>query len=182
MIDFHGEPTRILENRSVHLEYLANSAHIVRFSLKGKSNLFADLGHSAIQTPFGSFYFRGGHRLWHKPYADAILLPLPLTISYSYPLRYYGYTHTLSQPHTHQRFQQNEPIQNTATLHLLRYLPRFLESSMIHQPFSMPELPPLHVRLLQNTHPRRKTNTDFLIFSPLPRPCVSPPRNPPATS
>ncbi len=67
MTDFHGEPTRILENRYLQLEYLTNSARIVRFSLKGKSNLFADLGHSAIKTPFGSFYFRGGHRLWHTP-------------------------------------------------------------------------------------------------------------------
>ena len=67
MTDFHGEPTRILENRYLQLEYLTNSARIVRFSPKGKSNLFADLGHSAIQTPSGSFYFRGGHRLWHAP-------------------------------------------------------------------------------------------------------------------
>ena len=67
MADFHGELTRILENRFVYLEYLANSVRIVRFSLQGKSNLFADLGHSAIQTPFGSFYFRGGHRLWYAP-------------------------------------------------------------------------------------------------------------------
>ncbi len=67
MTDFHGEPTRRLENRYLQLEYLANSARIVRFSPKGKSNLFADLGCSSIQTPFGNFYFRGGHRLWHAP-------------------------------------------------------------------------------------------------------------------
>jgi len=67
MTDFHGEPTCILENRYLQLEYLANSARIVRFSLKGKPNLFADLGRSSIQTPFGDFYFRGGHRLWHAP-------------------------------------------------------------------------------------------------------------------
>ena|ERR1700690_1771719 len=69
MTDFHGEPTQILESRYLQLEYLVNSARIVRFSPRGKPNLFADLGHSAIQTPFGSFYFRGGHRLWHAPEA-----------------------------------------------------------------------------------------------------------------
>jgi hypothetical protein len=67
MTDFYGEPTRILENRYLQLEFLVNSARIVRLSLKGKSNLFADLGHSPTQTPFGDFYFRGGHRLWHAP-------------------------------------------------------------------------------------------------------------------
>lgn len=67
MTDFHGEPTRILENRYLQLECLANSARIVHCSPRGKSNLFADLGHSPTQTPFGNFYFRGGHRLWHAP-------------------------------------------------------------------------------------------------------------------
>lgn len=69
MPDFHGEPTRVLENQFVQLEYLANSARIVRFSPKGESNLFADLGLSPIETSYGSFYFRGGHRLWHSPEA-----------------------------------------------------------------------------------------------------------------
>lgn len=67
MSDFHGEPTYILENQYVKLEYLANSARIVRFSYKGKDNLFADLGLSPVKTPYGDFYFRGGHRLWHSP-------------------------------------------------------------------------------------------------------------------
>ncbi len=69
MTDFHGEPTRVLENRYLQLEYLANSARIVRLSPIGKSNLFADLGLTSTQTPFGDFYFRGGHRLWHAPEA-----------------------------------------------------------------------------------------------------------------
>jgi hypothetical protein len=67
MTDFHGESTRTLENRYVRLECLVNSARIVRFSPKGKPNLFADLGHSATKTHFGNFYFRGGHTLWHAP-------------------------------------------------------------------------------------------------------------------
>lgn len=69
MPDFHGEPTRILENRFVELEYLAGAARIVRFSPKGRGNLFADLGSSFLRTPYGEFYFRGGHRLWHSPEA-----------------------------------------------------------------------------------------------------------------
>lgn len=67
MPGFHGEPTRSLENQFVQLEILENSARIVRFSLKGRSNLFADLGSSSIETPYGNFYLRGGHRLWHAP-------------------------------------------------------------------------------------------------------------------
>jgi hypothetical protein len=69
MGDFHGEPTQILENQFIQLEYLANSARIVRFAPKGKPNLFADLGQNRAQTPYGDFYFRGGHRLWHSPEA-----------------------------------------------------------------------------------------------------------------
>lgn len=69
MGDFHGEPTRVLENQFVQLEYLANTARIVRFALKGKANLFADVEKAPVQTPYGSFKFRGGHRLWHSPEA-----------------------------------------------------------------------------------------------------------------
>ncbi len=69
MPDFHGEPTRILENQFLQLEYLAGSARIVRFSMQGKPNLFADLGLSPIESTYGKFYFRGGHRLWHSPEA-----------------------------------------------------------------------------------------------------------------
>ncbi len=69
MSDFHGESTRLLENQFVRLEYLAHSARIVRFASQGKTNLFADLGLTPVQTPYGNFYFRGGHRLWHSPEA-----------------------------------------------------------------------------------------------------------------
>ena len=69
MSDFHTEPTQILENRFMQLEILMNSARIVRFSPKGKTNLFADVGNSAIETPYGNFLIRGGHRLWHAPEA-----------------------------------------------------------------------------------------------------------------
>ncbi len=69
MGDFHGEPTRVLENQFIQLEYLVHSARIVRFSLKGKDNLFADLQKPSLQTPYGDFKFRGGHRIWHSPEA-----------------------------------------------------------------------------------------------------------------
>lgn len=69
MTDFHGEPSRLLENPFVQLEYLAKAARIVRFAPKGGDNLFADLGTAPLQTEYGNFYFRGGHRLWHSPEA-----------------------------------------------------------------------------------------------------------------
>ena len=65
--DFHGTPTRILENQFVRLEYLPSAPRIVRLNLAGGSNLFADLGNEALTTAYGDFYFRGGHRLWHSP-------------------------------------------------------------------------------------------------------------------
>jgi hypothetical protein len=67
MSDFHREPTRVLENQHLKLEYLVNSARIVRFSPQGKKNMFAEMKKIPVQTPFGDFYFRGGHRLWHAP-------------------------------------------------------------------------------------------------------------------
>ncbi len=67
MADFHGEATHILENRFLQLECLARAARIVRLIPAGKSNLLADLENSPTRTPFGDFYFRGGHRLWHAP-------------------------------------------------------------------------------------------------------------------
>jgi len=69
MGDFHGEPAGVLENESLSLEYLLNSLRIVRLTPTGKPNLFADLGKESISTPYGDFYFRGGHRLWHAPEA-----------------------------------------------------------------------------------------------------------------
>ncbi len=67
--DFNGWPTRILENQFLRLEYLAASPRIVRLCPFDQANLFADLGNESIETPYGLFYFRGGHRLWHSPEA-----------------------------------------------------------------------------------------------------------------
>jgi hypothetical protein len=65
--NFHGSPTRILENEFIQLEYLVLAPRIVRLSLKGFPNLFADIGNEKLTTAYGDFYLRGGHRLWHSP-------------------------------------------------------------------------------------------------------------------
>lgn len=67
--DFNGWPTIILENQFFTLEILSDSTRIVRLTPSGKTNIFADLGNESIPTPYGDFYFRGGHRLWHSPEA-----------------------------------------------------------------------------------------------------------------
>ena len=66
---FNGLPTQILENKFLKIEVLTSSARIVRLTPTGKSNLFADLGNESTPTPFGDFYFHGGHRFWHSPEA-----------------------------------------------------------------------------------------------------------------
>jgi hypothetical protein len=59
-----------LKNDFLELEYLTASLRISGLTPKGKGNLFADLsGEPPIVTPYGDFYFRGGHRLWHAPEA-----------------------------------------------------------------------------------------------------------------
>ena len=61
---------RTLKNDFLELEYLTESLRISGLTPKGKKNLFADLSHQPpVSTPYGDFYFRGGHRLWHSPEA-----------------------------------------------------------------------------------------------------------------
>ena len=55
MSDFHGLPTRILNNGLLSLEFLAEAGpRIVRLSAFGKDNLFADILTTA-STPYGVF-------------------------------------------------------------------------------------------------------------------------------
>ena len=69
MSDFQGLPTRILGNGLISLEFLTGAGpRIVRFSAFGKENLFAGIP-TSVGTPYGEFFFRGGHRLWHAPEA-----------------------------------------------------------------------------------------------------------------
>ena len=67
MGDNRGGITQVLENKYLKLEYLMDSARILGFYPYGKRNLFAELNGKPLLTPYGDYYFRGGHRLWHSP-------------------------------------------------------------------------------------------------------------------
>ena len=61
---------RTLKNEHFEIEYLTHSLRICGLTPKGSTNILADLSHQGpIPTPYGDFYFRGGHRLWHAPEA-----------------------------------------------------------------------------------------------------------------
>lgn len=65
-------PTHSIENQHLRLEFLAKGGpRLLRLFLAGSAeNQMAELPETASQeTPFGTFYFRGGHRLWHAPEA-----------------------------------------------------------------------------------------------------------------
>ncbi|MGV8049397.1 MAG: hypothetical protein AB2L21_03430 [Anaerolineaceae bacterium] len=69
MSEFQGLSTSVIDNGILKLEYLSNAGpRIVRLSAFGKENLFADVP-SHLSTRFGTYSFRGGHRLWHSPEA-----------------------------------------------------------------------------------------------------------------
>lgn len=64
---FQGLEIAALKNSKIELEYLVNAGpRIVKLSAFGKTNLFAELD-KGVETPFGKYQFRGGHRLWHSP-------------------------------------------------------------------------------------------------------------------
>lgn len=67
--DFHGLPTQIFSNKHLRLEVLAEAGpRIVRLFLgNSEENLFAEVPDVKAETPYGDYYFRGGHRLWHAP-------------------------------------------------------------------------------------------------------------------
>ncbi len=67
--DFYGLPTQILANEHVRLEYLAAAGpRLVRLALADAAqNLLAEAPDVFWETPYGRFYIRGGHRLWHAP-------------------------------------------------------------------------------------------------------------------
>ena len=61
---------RTLRNAFLEIEYLTDSLRISGLTPAGKQNLLADMSHQPpVSTPYGDFYFRGGHRLWHAPEA-----------------------------------------------------------------------------------------------------------------
>jgi len=70
--DFYGLPTRIISNAHVRLEFLAEAGpRIVRLMLTGSDeNQFAEVPDIRWTTPYGDYFMRGGHRLWHSPEAS----------------------------------------------------------------------------------------------------------------
>lgn len=67
--DFYGLTTRTLSNEHLRLEYLAETGpRLVRLFLAGsEQNLLAEVPDISLETPYGPYYLRGGHRLWHGP-------------------------------------------------------------------------------------------------------------------
>lgn len=67
--DFHGLPTQIFSSKHLRLEVLAEAGpRIVRLFLgDSDENLFAEVPDIKAETPYGDYYFQGGHRLWHAP-------------------------------------------------------------------------------------------------------------------
>jgi hypothetical protein len=69
MPNFQGLPTQIISNEFMSLEFLKDAGpRIVRLSAFGKENLFADIPDS-VNTQYGKFLYRGGHRIWLTPEA-----------------------------------------------------------------------------------------------------------------
>ncbi|MGB8213802.1 MAG: hypothetical protein WCE68_09625 [Anaerolineales bacterium] len=68
MTDFHTIPSAILENAQLRLEYLTTAGpRIVGLSYHGSPNLLADVPDVIWDTPNGSYFPLGGHRLWISP-------------------------------------------------------------------------------------------------------------------
>ncbi|MCA9875708.1 MAG: hypothetical protein KC441_18685 [Anaerolineales bacterium] len=67
--DFYGLPVHTLENDHLKLEYLAEAGpRLVRlFAAGSDQNILAEAPETFWETPYGRFYIRGGHRLWHAP-------------------------------------------------------------------------------------------------------------------
>lgn len=59
-----------IQNDFLQVEYATDALRIMGLIPTGKSNLFVKLPESAsAETPYGTYYFRGGHRIWHAPEA-----------------------------------------------------------------------------------------------------------------
>jgi hypothetical protein len=71
MGDFHGLATRIIGNQYLRLEFLAEAGpRIVRlFVAESDENQLAEMPDIKWETPYGEYFVRGGHRLWHAPEA-----------------------------------------------------------------------------------------------------------------
>lgn len=71
MSDFYGLPTQSVGNSYLTLEFLSEAGpRLVRLFCAGvDQNLLAELPQISENTPYGTFRFFGGHRLWHAPEA-----------------------------------------------------------------------------------------------------------------
>jgi hypothetical protein len=69
--DYHGLPTRTLSNAYLRLDYLAEAGpRLVRLVVAGSArqeNMLAETPGISWPTPYGDYFLRGGHRLWHAP-------------------------------------------------------------------------------------------------------------------
>ncbi len=64
------EPIRSLQNSFLRVDVLAQAGpRIAGVYPAGQPNLLAELKSPPLETAYGSFHFRGGHRLWHSPEA-----------------------------------------------------------------------------------------------------------------
>ncbi len=70
-LDYYGLPTHSISNPCLQLDFLAEAGpRIVRLMLSGSNkNIFAEVPDLKWPTPYGDYYPRGGHRLWHAPEA-----------------------------------------------------------------------------------------------------------------
>ena len=69
MGDFYGSETASISNGFISLEYLLSAGpRIVRLFHKDyANNILVEIPKRFHQTDAGTYYFRGGHRLWHAP-------------------------------------------------------------------------------------------------------------------
>lgn len=71
MDTFDTFPSRSLDNGFIHIKALVTAGpRILHLSTSGGPNLLAMLTPNEKRaTPYGDYYFMGGHRLWHAPEA-----------------------------------------------------------------------------------------------------------------
>lgn len=69
--DFYGLPVRSITNGLIRLDVLEGAGpRIVRLIAGAEGdNLLAEVPNKSWETPWGQFFIRGGHRLWHAPEA-----------------------------------------------------------------------------------------------------------------
>ncbi len=66
---YYNQPTGILENDFLSLEYLAQAGpRIVRLIYKGtNNNVLAETPDAKLNSPYGDYTIHGGHRFWAAP-------------------------------------------------------------------------------------------------------------------